>query len=172
MSASAHVALASSGAEVTRAWGMRLGALLRAGDVVALSGELGAGKTTLVQGIVAGLGGRARVTSPTFTLVNEYTVQDGPNAGLRVVHVDAYRLGEHDAAELEIDTLGLGDLLDAGDTVVLVEWAERIATLLPADRLEIALAYGAGENERRLEARAGGPRSVQLLDLLVLSDAV
>lgn len=171
MSLSACRLIVTDGEDATRAWGARLGALLRAGDVVALSGELGAGKTTLVQGIVAGLGGGARVTSPTFTLVNEYSVRAGPNAGLRVVHVDAYRLGERDAGELAIDTLGLGDLLDDSDTVVLVEWAERLAALLPGDRLEIALAYGAHENERRLEGRAGGARSTYLLDLLMLPDA-
>jgi tRNA threonylcarbamoyladenosine biosynthesis protein TsaE len=155
--------LVTDGAEATRAWGAQLGAMLRAGDVVALRGELGAGKTTLVQGIVAGLGGPARVTSPTFTLVNEYAVHDRPHAGLRVIHVDAYRLGDRETADPAFDTLGLGDLLDAGDTIVLVEWAERVAALLPADRLEIALGYGAGENERRIDVHAGGPRSARLL---------
>lgn len=146
----------------TRAVGEALGALLRGGDVVALSGELGAGKTTLVQGIVAGLGGGARVTSPTFTLINDYETR----SGVRVVHVDAYRLGERVAVELDAETLGLDDLLDDPRAVVLVEWAERIAGSLPEERIDILLGYGSGEAERQLEMRARGPRSAGIVAAL------
>lgn len=153
--------LVTAGAEETRAAGRLIAAALRMGDIVALSGDLGAGKTTLVQGIVAGLGG-GQATSPTFTLVNEYEGR----AGLRVIHADAYRLGESIAAELTIDTLGLDDLLGAGDTIVLIEWAERIAPLLPSDLLRVALDYGAAENERKLTISGSGPRSREIVRFL------
>ncbi len=105
------------------------------GQVIALCGDLGAGKTTLVQGIAAGMGVHARVTSPTFVLVNEYAAA----SGRRLVHIDAYRLAEG-ATLADAATLGLADLLDEagmdGVNVVAVEWADRMATLLPADLLQ------------------------------------
>lgn len=108
--------------EDTLAWGRTLAVTLHAGDVIALVGTLGAGKTHATKGIVAGLGSTAEVSSPTFTLVHEYT-----GSGLTAFHFDFYRL---DAAE-EVLNIGWDDYLDAGG-VVIVEWADKFPSLLPA----------------------------------------
>ncbi|WP_346775197.1 tRNA (adenosine(37)-N6)-threonylcarbamoyltransferase complex ATPase subunit type 1 TsaE [Wenzhouxiangella sp. XN79A] len=102
---------------------------LRGGQLVALSGDLGAGKTTLVRGMLRGLGFEGRVKSPSYGLVESYELAD-----LTVHHLDLYRLGDPG----ELDFLGLGDLL-ADDSVVLVEWPERAGGRLPAvsRRIEI-----------------------------------
>jgi tRNA threonylcarbamoyladenosine biosynthesis protein TsaE len=105
----------------TVAWGRALGVSLRAGDVVALVGTLGAGKTHATKGIVAGLGSAAGVSSPTFTLVHEYS-----GGGLSAFHFDFYRL---DTPE-EVINIGWDDYLDAGG-VVIVEWADKFPGLLP-----------------------------------------
>ena len=110
-----------SSADDTRLWGLTLAESLQAGDVVALCGQLGAGKTQATKGIVAGLGSQADVTSPTFTLVHEYT--DGR---LPVFHFDFYRM-EHSG---EVLTLGWDEILDEPG-VVIVEWADLFPELLP-----------------------------------------
>lgn len=107
--------------EATFDWGRELAASLRAGDVVALCGQLGAGKTQATKGILAGLGSQAAVTSPTFTLVHEYT--DGR---LPVFHFDFYRM---DSAE-EVLTVGWDDILDEPG-VIIIEWADLFPELLP-----------------------------------------
>jgi tRNA threonylcarbamoyladenosine biosynthesis protein TsaE len=136
--------------EATRAFGERLGRRLAPGDVVCLAGELGAGKTTLAQGIAAGLGVAEPVSSPTFALVQEYAGQ------APVYHLDLYRLGSLD----ELIDLGFPELWHAGG-VILIEWPERIAPALPPDRLEIHLAtVSAG---RRLTLTAHGPRASSIL---------
>lgn len=117
--------LTTGGPDDTRALGVALASLLRAGDVVALSGELGAGKTRLVQGAVRGLGVEARVTSPTFVLVRQY---DGR---LPVVHCDVYRLDRLQ------DVHDLGDDVLAPDVVTFLEWADAVTPLLPDDRLDV-----------------------------------
>ncbi|MFN3371476.1 MAG: tRNA (adenosine(37)-N6)-threonylcarbamoyltransferase complex ATPase subunit type 1 TsaE [Sphingomonadaceae bacterium] len=119
--------------------GARLASALRAGDVVALSGELGAGKTTLARGILAALGHSGEVPSPTFTLVQTYPDLQSP-----VAHVDLYRLEQ--AAEAE--ALGLDDWLADGG-VLLVEWPERLGAALWPERLWLRLE-GAGSPTRRL----------------------
>jgi len=111
-----------SSADDTRRWGLTLAESLQAGDVVALCGQLGAGKTQATKGIVAGLGSQAAVTSPTFTLVHEY--RDGR---LPVFHFDFYR-HERPGAVL---AAGWDDILDEPG-VVVVEWADRFPELLPA----------------------------------------
>ncbi len=142
----------SSGPTHTQAWGQRLGTCLRAGDVLALQGGLGAGKTTLAQGIARGLGITARVTSPTFVLVSEYPTPDG---GL-LRHLDCYRLPAAQACSQAVH-LGLLDWLQAADDLLIVEWAERIAPLLPPNRLEVRLASTAAASERRqISLRARG----------------
>ena len=136
--------------EETRAIGEALGRRLGPGDVVCLMGPLGAGKTTLAQGIARGLEVRDVVNSPTFTLVQEYAGR------LPVYHLDVYRIsGPEEAADLALE-----EMLAAGG-VVMIEWPERIAPLLPADRLEIRLEPR-GE-ARRLTAIGHGPRSAGLL---------
>lgn len=159
--ATATLSVTTLSAQETRTLGARLGRHLRAGDIVRLEGELGAGKTTFVQGMVAALGGSARVTSPTFTLVNEYRTANG----LTVHHMDAYRLGFAERNEQAVDTLGLNDLLE-GAGVLVVEWSERIAALLPAEGLTVHFAYGASEDERTLRFEGTDARSVGLVRAL------
>jgi tRNA threonylcarbamoyladenosine biosynthesis protein TsaE len=110
--------------------GRRLGAVLQAGDLVVLSGPLGAGKTTLVQGIGDGMAVRGPVTSPTFVIARVHPALAG---GPGLVHVDAYRLG----SVAEVDDLDLDASLD--DCVTVVEWGEGLVEGLAADRLEISI---------------------------------
>lgn len=117
-------------AEATRAWGARLGDLLRAGDLVILTGALGAGKTTLTQGIAEGVGVRGPITSPTFVIAR---VHPSLAAGPVLVHVDAYRLGGLE----ELDDLDLDTDLDRA--VTIVEWGRGVADDLSEDALEIVL---------------------------------
>jgi tRNA threonylcarbamoyladenosine biosynthesis protein TsaE len=125
--------------EETSAAGERLAALLRAGDVVLLFGELGAGKTAFVRGLARGLGAPAEeVSSPTFTLIQEYRT-----GRTTLYHVDLYRLAPH-----EVVDLGLEELMSCGG-IVAVEWAERWPDR-PADAIEVRLAH-AGDSERRID---------------------
>lgn len=116
-----------------------LAALLQPGDVVALSGDLGAGKTCFVQGAAAALGVERRVTSPTFMLVRTY-----PEAAIPIVHVDVYRLGRlHDVHDL-------GDEVFAPDAVTFLEWADAVAGLLPDDRLDVEILLDDDDGAARL----------------------
>ena len=133
-------------AEATRAWGARLGRMLRAGDLVILTGGLGAGKTTLTQGIAEGLGVRGPITSPTFVISR---VHPSVSGGPPLVHVDAYRLG----GLAELDDLDLDADLDLSVTVV--EWGHGLAEDLATDSLEVTLA---GESVRTATVLARGPR--------------
>lgn len=142
-----------TGALHTQRWGERLGRLLKPGDVLCLSGELGAGKTTLAAGIGRGWGSLQTVNSPTFVFINEYTRAEGS----RLFHIDAYRL--RNAADSE--SIGLSDVLDS-DGVVLIEWADRIAPHLPADRLWIDLTW-LDADRRQAQVRADGARYELLL---------
>ena len=120
---------------------------LRPGDVVAFFGTLGTGKTRFIKGICGGLGVAEHVTSPTFTIVNEYR-----GSAMRVYHFDFYRLKEL----RELREIGFDDYLLAGG-VCLVEWAEQVAALLPARRYDVRLDFGADERSRRvtIEEAAG-----------------
>jgi tRNA threonylcarbamoyladenosine biosynthesis protein TsaE len=125
-------------ADDMRALGRRLAAMLRPGDLVVLNGALGTGKTTLVQGIGAGLGVRGPVTSPTFVIARVHPSLSG---GPALVHADAYRL----ASPAEVDDLDLDASLETSVTVV--EWGGGLAEALAADRLEVSIALagpGAG----------------------------
>lgn len=153
-----HLLLETRRAEATRAVGALLGRRLRNGDVVALAGDLGAGKTVFTQGLAAGMGIAAAVTSPTFVLVNRYRAPDG-----RVLqHADCYRLAD---APAEMWDIGLGDLI-ADDDILVIEWADRIPDLLPEAFLEVWLEY-VDENCRRLCFIAHGARYAGLLRDLV-----
>jgi tRNA threonylcarbamoyladenosine biosynthesis protein TsaE len=124
----------------TRALGEELGrGVLRAGDVVVLSGELGTGKTALAQGVGRGLEVDGPVVSPTFTLVREY------EGRVRLCHVDVYRLERVQ----EIHELGIEEQME--ESVTLIEWGEAVVSALPADRLEVRLSAGAGPDERIIE---------------------
>jgi len=124
----------------TKALGARLGARLRAGDLVVLTGPLGAGKTALVQGIGAGMGVQGRIASPTFVIarVHPAASADGP----ALVHVDAYRLGSLD----EVDDLDLD--VSAADSVTVVEWGAGLVEQLAEARLEIVLERRDDTEER------------------------
>ena len=129
----------------TRALGRRLGAALRPGDFVALTGELGAGKTLLAKAIAEGAKAEP-ATSPTFALVNLYR---GP---VPLQHLDLYRV----SGAGELFSLGFDDLL-AEPAATVCEWADRAAGALPSDRLELSLAH-AGERARKVRVHATGPR--------------
>lgn len=153
----------SASPEETERMGEALGGLLRPGDVVALFGELGSGKTVLVRGIAAGLGCAARdVHSPSFTLVNEYVCRRAgrgetrDDRDRRMAHVDLYRIRSED----ELPGIGWDEYLHSGH-VVAVEWAERAERWLPADHLRVRLET-LEPNRRRLRVETTGPRSVQL----------
>jgi tRNA threonylcarbamoyl adenosine modification protein YjeE len=134
------------GAAETISFGRRIGALAIPGDWVALTGDLGAGKTTLVSGIVEGIHPGARSRSPTYVRVEVY------GASPAIVHADLYRL----QAPGEWDTLGIEDLADR-DAIVLVEWADRAPDRLPSERLELTLRYS-GEAAREIRIHAQGER--------------
>jgi tRNA threonylcarbamoyladenosine biosynthesis protein TsaE len=138
--------------EQTRRLGMRLGALLLPGDLIALSGDLGAGKTTLVQGIAQGWGSLDSVSSPTFVLVNMYRRSDGS----RLHHMDAYRM--QNAAEGE--DLAIDQMLETGS--LLVEWPERILAALPSDHLWVELRW-MGDEHRGMVFKPVGKRYCHLL---------
>lgn len=136
----------------TESFGCAIGRLLRGGEVFALIGELGAGKTALVRGIVAGVGvPAASVSSPTFLLVHEY------QGLVPVIHIDLYRLQRPEEAE----SIGLSDYL-TDDVAVVIEWADRFPQLLPDDRLEVRLAHRT-RTTRRATVEARGSRSRSLL---------
>jgi tRNA threonylcarbamoyladenosine biosynthesis protein TsaE len=135
--------------------GERLAGLVRGGDTIALIGDLGAGKTTLVVGLVAGLGGGA-AASPTFSLVNEY-----PAGRLVVWHADLYRIER--AAELP--ELGLDDVIGDPRGICVIEWADRF-DVLPPDHLRIELAHAPGGG-RGLAASGTGPRGRELAAALL-----
>jgi tRNA threonylcarbamoyladenosine biosynthesis protein TsaE len=148
-------------ADAMRALGRRLAGLLRAGDLVILSGALGAGKTTLVQGIGEGLGVRGPVTSPTFVIARVHpSVTGGPD----LVHADAYRL----ASPAEVDDLDLDATVDSSVTVI--EWGGGLAEGLAADRLEVTITL-AGQG-RAVQVTGHGERWAALGDsaFLALSD--
>lgn len=148
----------SRSAEQTRRAGMRLGGLLQPGDVVGLEGDLGAGKTTLVQGIAAGWGSLDRVTSPTFVLVNVYRRRDRSQSRQEghLYHLDAYRLNsEAEAIDLDLDAL-----VENGPLVV--EWADRISNVLPQERIWIAMHW-VDTNQRDMMISARGKRFERML---------
>ena len=143
---SAVIEMESPSPARTRKLGSDLGRLAEAGDVILLTGDLGSGKTTLVQGISRGLGIREPARSPTFVLVSEH------HGRLPLYHVDLYRIG------------GLEEALDAGieecvegEGVCVVEWADRVPAIFPPEHLSIHLAM-TGARTRRLEIRANGAR--------------
>jgi tRNA threonylcarbamoyladenosine biosynthesis protein TsaE len=134
-----NVTIETHSAEETIEFGRTIARQLPPKAVVLLIGNLGAGKTTLTQGIVDGLGvaSRDEVSSPTFTLIHEYSP--------RVFHIDLYRLD----TEAEVETLGLDDLFDK-EAIVLIEWGERFPRLMPRDRIEIRLEHMQEDDGRRI----------------------
>ncbi len=142
--------------EQTRRLGERLGQLLRPGDTLCLQGDLGAGKTTFVQGLAQGWGSRTPVSSPTFVLVNQYDRPDG----VPLYHLDTYRLQN----ALEAEILGLDDMLAEG--ALVIEWPEKILSALPVDRMWITIEHLPDEAQRQLHFSGQGARAAALLDAL------
>ncbi len=149
---SGTVTLASASPEETRRLGERLAELLRAGDVVLLSGELGAGKTVFVQGIARRLGFEGSVSSKSFVLLGEYAGR------VKLYHADLYRL----ESPQEVEELALDEI--SADGVLVVEWPERAGDgVLPQDHLRIEFDVTA-ENSRVLRVRGEGERAVELIE--------
>lgn len=151
---SASIVIETMSADETRELGGVLGTLLGAADVVALRGELGAGKTVLAQGITAALGFDGYVSSPSFVIVNEY------RGRVNIHHVDLYRISD----EGEIDDLGYRELF-FGDGVALVEWAERGASFLPEDRVDVRIE-SEGRDRRTFTISSSGPRGDEIVTRL------
>jgi tRNA threonylcarbamoyladenosine biosynthesis protein TsaE len=140
------IVLRTTSASATKEVAAAIAELARSGDVILLTGDLGAGKTTFAQGFGAGLGVAENITSPTFTLARQYAGR------LPLHHLDVYRLEQME----EVLDLGLPELLD-DDGVVLIEWGDVVAPALPADYLVVRLMLGDDDDERRIEFAAIGP---------------
>ncbi len=143
------VEIESQSAEETRSFGTRLAQQLRIGDVVLLHGDLGAGKTTLTQGLAQGLGITEPVQSPTFTLVAEHLGYTADGAPIRLYHLDLYRLG----GEEDLDDIGFEDLLAPTDGISIIEWPERAGRWLP-ERYILVRIERIGEDTRWLRLNA------------------
>ena len=141
--------------EQTRRIGMRVGGALQTGDVLCLQGDLGAGKTTFVQGLAQGWGSVDSVSSPTFILVNVYRRADQS----QLFHMDAYRLDSTpEAAELDLDSM-------LAEGALVIEWPERMAGLIPTERLWVKFEH-VDDEEREMKFKASGTRYDELLNLV------
>jgi tRNA threonylcarbamoyladenosine biosynthesis protein TsaE len=138
--------LATASAGQTQDLAAALAATAAPGDLVLLAGEMGAGKTAFAQGFARGLGITDQVTSPTFTIVQEYS-----GGRLNMHHLDVYRL----ETLREVADLGLGEMLDE-DAVMLVEWGDFVLPALPDQYLELRITFGEDDDERRIELRGVG----------------
>ncbi|NMA49464.1 MAG: tRNA (adenosine(37)-N6)-threonylcarbamoyltransferase complex ATPase subunit type 1 TsaE [Tissierellia bacterium] len=136
-------------------FGEKLGKLLIAGDIIFLNGDLGAGKTTLSKSIGEGLGVQEYITSPTFTLINEY------EGRLPLYHFDLYRLDSYE----ELEELGVEDYF-YGNGVCLIEWAEKFSEDLPENRLEVWINRGKTDDERYIKLKEFGDRYKKLIEEL------
>ncbi len=143
--------LRSASTAATVALGRRLGQLLRPDDVIALSGELGTGKTVLTRGIAEGAGTSGYMASPTFTFIREY------GGIVPISHVDLYRVDD----PRQLEDLGLEEVFSQ-HAVVVIEWAEKAIAYLPSEHLWIALRFLDGDDERELEFLPRGPRYERL----------
>lgn len=149
------LALVTDSPEETRALGRTLAVLLRPRDVISLTGDLGAGKTTFVQGVASGLEVTEPVLSPTFTLVRRY------RGTLPVYHLDVYRLERLQEA-LDI---GLDEILDQG-AVIVIEWGDAIDPLLPPEHLQVEITLPAEGDRRQLQLTWHGPSWAERIDRL------
>ncbi len=136
----------------TKEFGEKLGKLLKKGDIVALNGDLGAGKTTLTKSLGLGLGVEEYITSPTFSLINEY------RGRLPVYHFDVYRLEN----VKELDDLGFDEYFFGGG-VCIIEWAEKIEKMLPKGTIILDIRSGADEDKRTVDISGTGDRYKEVL---------
>ena len=141
--------------EETKDFGIRLGKLLKSGDIICLNGDLGAGKTTLTKSIGLGLDVEDYITSPTFTLINEY------EGRIPLYHFDVYRLENAH----ELDDLGFDDYF-YGNGVSIIEWAEKIENTLPKERTVINIKRGSNDKERMVQIVGFGSRHDELMEEL------
>lgn len=148
--------ITTSGPADTFALGRALGELLTAGDILCLAGDLGAGKTLLIQGLAAGLGVADDVTSPTFAILQVYETGRVP-----VYHFDLYRLER----EAELDDIGFAHYT-GGDGVAVIEWADRFAAAMPDERLWVEIHPGPGETDRVIRLAPAGGRYLRLCEEL------
>jgi tRNA threonylcarbamoyladenosine biosynthesis protein TsaE len=144
----------SNSTEQTRRIAMRLGALITPGMLICLSGDLGSGKTTFVQGLSIGWGSSDAVSSPTFVLINQYQKLDGHV----LYHLDAYRI----ANSFEAEELDLVDMYEHG--ILVIEWAERIKDVLPDDALWVECEY-VSDDKRRFVFKPVGERYEAMMDV-------
>lgn len=125
--------------EETRKLGHELAKKLKGGEVLALHGDLGSGKTTFMQGLAMGLGIKRRIISPTFIIMRTYDIENtNPESGIRnLYHVDLYRI----ESERDVEGLGLMELLGEKESIVAIEWPDKVENLLPEDRIDIYFEY-------------------------------
>ncbi|ADY56965.1 Uncharacterized protein family UPF0079, ATPase [Syntrophobotulus glycolicus DSM 8271] len=142
-----EMTLQSKTPEQTFAFGSKLGSLFSGGEVLCLNGELGAGKTVLAKGLAKALAVKEQVTSPTFTMIQEYQGQI-KGQPVRLVHMDLYRLRNAEEAEI----IGVPDYFRE-DCICLLEWPEVIEDILPEEKIDISI-LGSGEEEREILIRA------------------
>lgn len=140
------------GLKETEEFGIKLGSLLKRGDILCLNGDLGAGKTTMTKSIGLGLGVEEYITSPTFALINEY------RGRLPVYHFDVYRLENAD----ELYDLGFDDYF-YGNGVCVIEWADKIQRMIPKDRIVVDIEKGNEDDERLLKISGYGKRYEELI---------
>jgi len=142
----------TNSAEETMAFGEKLGKKLKRGDVIALFGDLGAGKTTFTKGLALGLNLADDIHSPTFTLIHEH-----PGA-IPLYHVDLYRL----SGEEEVETIGIEEYI-YGDGVTIIEWADRMKSMLPESRLDIEFRMK-GDTEREMTLETQSPEIGRIIE--------
>jgi len=138
--------LVSSSPQQTEEIARQFAGTLKQGDVVALYGELGTGKTQFVRGVAKAFGVTQRVLSPTFVLVHRYGGRDESGREMVLYHADLYRI----QTESELYDIGFEELV-GNDAITLIEWADRLSTLLPPDRIDVRLSLGQRETERIID---------------------
>ena len=143
------------GLEDTKKFGEKLGSLLKPGDIICLMGDLGAGKTTLTKSIGIGLGVEDYITSPTFTLINEY------KGRLNLYHFDVYRL----EGISDLDDLGFEEYFYSGG-VCIIEWGDKIENILPKDKINLSIEKGSELDERIINLSGEGSRFKELIEEL------
>lgn len=158
MVAQATLDFISHSPEQTRRIGWRIGQHARAGDVVLLSGPFGAGKTLLTQGLATGLNITERVTSPSFTLINEHTGRTATGEPIRLYHVDLYRL----ETPAEVDSVGLEEIFADPEGICVIEWPDRLGAAVPPEHLLVVLTP-VSEMKRQLALTPTGVRATTLL---------
>lgn len=142
--------------EEMRLFGGRLGALLKGGEVLSLSGDVGAGKTTLTKAIAKGMGIEETISSPSYVISSIYE----SSSGLRLAHYDFYRLDEAGILEYDLEEVMAND-----QTITILEWADIVAGILPSDHIHIRIEP-VGEDARRLVVSAGGVKSKAIVEQL------